>query len=94
MSDFFESVGSFFSGRVQRQLPSIIVEFIGPDAVIDANDPSEEALMRWCWARVHSPPRRSGTRNYQARRINGQHQQPVAKEEKVISTGCWVVPYW
>ncbi|KAI3514246.1 hypothetical protein L1887_12565 [Cichorium endivia] len=27
MSDFFESVGSFFSGRVQRQLPSTTVEF-------------------------------------------------------------------
>ncbi|KAI3782426.1 hypothetical protein L2E82_12473 [Cichorium intybus] len=56
MSDFFESVGSFFSGRVQRQLPSTTVEFTRPDSEIDANDAYEVAMMSWCWAMVYSYP--------------------------------------
>ncbi|KAI3782424.1 hypothetical protein L2E82_12470 [Cichorium intybus] len=90
MSKFFESVGSFFSGRVQRQLPSTTVEFIGPDSEIDANDASEVAMMRRCWAMVYSYPVdvESGIVKLEEIniicRINAQHQQPVAKEEKVI----------
>lgn len=56
MRHFLESVGSFFSGGVQRRLPSSAIEFVGPGAVIDPNDPSEEALIRLCWALVHSSP--------------------------------------
>ncbi|KAI3782430.1 hypothetical protein L2E82_12477 [Cichorium intybus] len=62
-----------------------------PGVVIDANDPAEEALMRWCWALVHSSPPDEVEQGITKLEGNNQCPTPTTRCKRGKSYIYWVL---